>query len=78
MEIALVIGILFGIGSALIANSKGTNAHLWFVIGFLVGPFGWLFAFLLCGKVCSHCKSRIHQNADTCPKCQKPQKSEVH
>ena len=72
MELAIIIGILFGIGSALIANSRGANAHLWFMIGFLVGPFGLLFALLLCGQQCPHCKSRIHQDATVCPKCQKP------
>ncbi len=72
MELALIIGILFGISAALFANYRGTGPHLWFVVGFLVGPFGLLFAYILCGRECPECKSRIHRAATRCAKCQQP------
>ncbi len=42
----IVIWILFGIGAALAAASKGRNAVGWFFLGLLLGPFAILFALL--------------------------------
>lgn len=67
-----VIWILFGVGAALVARNKGASGCLWFLLGVLFGPFGLLFAFLISGKLCPHCKSRIHKEATKCPKCQQP------
>lgn len=65
-----VIWILFGVGAAIIASNKGANGGVWFVLGLLFGPFALLFA-LFQGKECPHCKSKIHQDAKVCPKCQR-------
>ncbi|WP_418002164.1 hypothetical protein ACNO8X_18370 [Mycobacterium sp. PDNC021] len=40
MEILLVIWLLCGIGSAVIAGSKNRSAFGWFVLGLLLGVFG--------------------------------------
>lgn len=64
------IWILFGIGAANIAKSKGESGGEWFVIGFLLGPFGLLFALFSGGKKCPYCRSSIHKAATKCPKCQ--------
>ena len=65
----LITWLLFGIGTALIASSKGGNGCLWFGLGMLLGPFGLLFA-VLSGRQCPYCKSPIHKEAIRCPKCQ--------
>ena len=77
----LITWLLFGIGTALIASSKGGNGCLWFGLGMLLGPFGLLFA-VLSGRLrrigtflkifhqCPYCKSPIHKEAIRCPKCQ--------
>jgi hypothetical protein len=41
-----------------------------FLTWILFGLVGLLFAFLLSGKQCPDCKSRIHKEATKCPKCQ--------
>jgi hypothetical protein len=40
MEFALVIWILFGVVSAVVATNKGKNGCAWFALGVLLGPFG--------------------------------------
>jgi len=70
MEVAVVIWILFGIGAAIIANSRGASGCLWFGLGVLLGPFALLFALFTGGKTCPACKSKIHKDATKCPKCQ--------
>lgn len=76
----LIIWVLFGIGAAIIASNKGASGGLWFFLGILFGPFALLFA-LFQGKECPHCKSKIHEEAKVCPKCQRevgaaPEKAE--
>ena len=36
-----ISGIIFGVGSAISAANKGRSIFLWFLIGFLIGPFGF-------------------------------------
>ncbi|MDX9742807.1 MAG: SHOCT domain-containing protein [Arcobacteraceae bacterium] len=45
MEI-VILWILFGIFSSIIASNKNRNALGWFFVGLLFGPFGLLVAFL--------------------------------
>ena len=70
MEFLITLWSLFGIGTALVASNKGETKLGWFFVGFFLGPFGLLFSLFICGKVCKFCKSRIHQQAKICPKCQ--------
>ncbi len=77
MEIFLVLFALLlwasmGLGSALIASSRGASELYWFVVGFMLGPLGLLMAFYSTGKTCPICKSQIHKRAIVCPQCNKP------
>lgn len=42
----LISWLLVGLASAIIANSKGRSGCGWFLLGFLLGPFGLLVALL--------------------------------
>jgi hypothetical protein len=43
----VIIWILFGIGAAIAAHNKGRSGFGWFLLGFLLGPFGLVFALLI-------------------------------
>jgi hypothetical protein len=44
--VPFLIWVLFGIGAVMVASKKGRSGCAWFALGFLLGPFGLLFAFL--------------------------------
>lgn len=44
MEIAVVVWCLFGMGAAIVATNKRRSGCGWFIIGFLLGPIGFIFA----------------------------------
>ncbi len=54
------------------AHQRGESALKWFAMGLLGGPVT-LFAALRAGKVCPHCRKKIHRRARICPYCQLPQ-----
>lgn len=62
--------ILFGVVTALIARNKGEPVITAFIVGIILGPIGLIIIFLIAGKKCPYCKSRIHTEAIICPKCQ--------
>jgi len=68
----VVIWLLCGVAAAMIGSQKGEGC-LAFIIGFLLGPFGILFALLSSGnrKTCPFCKEKIHKDAVVCPRCQR-------
>ena len=70
--IAIPIWLLFAWGAGLIARNRGEGAWRWAALGVLIGPFSWLAA-RYSGKVCLHCRSRIHRLAIVCPCCQRGQ-----
>ena len=71
--LALVpLWLLVAWGASLIARNQGESPVRWFVIGLMLGPFSWLAAHFS-GKVCIHCRSRIHRLALICPRCQRGQ-----
>jgi hypothetical protein len=45
MELVLLLWIASGIISALVASKKGHSGCLWFFVGILLGPLGFLFSF---------------------------------
>lgn len=69
MEI-LLIWILFGAATAVVASNKGRNGCGWFILGVLLGPFG-----LILSLVVSKDRSAVEQNAlrsgemKKCPQC---------
>ena len=64
----LVIWALFGMGAAIVASNRGANGCLWFGLGVVLGPIGFLLAFTA-GKKCPKCASKISEAAEVCPKC---------
>jgi RNA polymerase subunit RPABC4/transcription elongation factor Spt4 len=67
MELVL-IWLLFGVASAVIATNRGGGGCAWFALGVLFGPFAFAFAFTV-GKKCSRCATRVGQDARVCPHC---------
>jgi hypothetical protein len=43
----VIIWVLFGIASVIVASQKGRSKFAWFFLGVLLGPFGLLFIILL-------------------------------
>lgn len=69
MIIAILIATMFGVSSAFVAKNKGEKSLRWFVIGFLLGPFGLLISLLACGQRCPECDKLISKNARVCAGC---------
>ena len=66
--IAVIVWILFGTASAIVAVNRGESGCLWFFLGVLLGPIGLILAFMG-GRKCPDCASRISKEAKVCPKC---------
>lgn len=83
MEIFL-IWLICGMVSAMIGSTKGRNPFAWFVIGFILGPFGILIALVISKdtkkleaeaiqkgelKRCKNCAEVIRAEALKCRYC---------
>jgi hypothetical protein len=80
----LIIWLLFGVASAMVANSKGRSGAGFFILGVLLGPIGLLGA-AVAGKdtsretraglqsgalrPCPHCAEPIRREASACRFC---------
>jgi DNA-directed RNA polymerase subunit RPC12/RpoP len=68
---ALIVWIFCGIGATLVASNRGANGSLWFVLGFLLGPFGLAASFMAGENAeCPSCRKRVHPKAEKCSYCQ--------
>ena len=73
-----ILALICGVVAYFITTGKGGNRPgLWFLWGLLLGPLAIILALFLSGPKCPKCQSRIHKDAQICPKCNselKPQK----
>jgi len=71
LEIA-ILWVVCGIAASFVASGRGANGCLWFGLGILLGPIGLAISFGAgsAQKNCPYCRSRIHEQATRCPKCQ--------
>lgn len=84
MTYVIFVLLMSGIGSALVASNKGRNSFGWFLIGFLIGPMGFILSLIISKntkvleenaiqnselKICPYCAELIKYQAKICKHC---------
>jgi hypothetical protein len=66
----IILALIFGAITAMLANRYERSGCAWFALGFFFGPFALIALLIESHKhVCSHCRSGISQYARICPHC---------
>jgi hypothetical protein len=66
----LLIWLLFGIISAVVASNKGRSGCGWFILGVLLGPFGFILALVASRNSTTIEKEAVQRgNMKKCPFC---------
>jgi hypothetical protein len=74
----VIVWILFGIITAIVASNKGHDGCLWFIVGVLLGPLGLIIALVVARKEKVLEDNAIQSGAmKKCPYCAELIKSEA-
>lgn len=66
----IILWILCGVGAAIAASNKGREIGPWFMIGFLLGPFGLIYALIVPKIIVVEIKDKSIENENKrCPMC---------
>ena len=74
----LIIWLLFGVVSAVVASNKGRSGCGWFALGVILGPFGFILALIVPKNEAATDKAAVNSGAmKKCPYCAELIKSEA-
>lgn len=63
-----ILWLICGAAAAYVAHSRGAGGCGWAIVGFLLGPLGFVLAFTA-GVKCETCGKTISEQAKVCPYC---------
>jgi hypothetical protein len=69
MELIVLAVMVCSILGSFLADRRGGSPLTGAALGLFLGPLGVVIAAVMGGKVCPACRSRMHVQATTCPRC---------